>query len=152
MPDEQVENIFDKHAFDGNDGKTVPVVIETGAGKRQVGEAVLEVGDGAVFAHLTLKNDDPQQVADFLRGGITSISVSDAAPELTDAQMEALAEFPPHHHQVPCDVCGLDISFDKPIDRREYGRQPPKVFGVPESPANFGFPQPSRLHNNEGEN
>jgi hypothetical protein len=154
--DEQVENIFDKHAFEGQDGKVVPVVIETGEGKRQVGEATLEVGDGAVFAHMVLKNDDPQQVVDFLKGGLTRISVDDAAPELKDSEMEALAEFPPHDHKLVqhrdgrepwCDFCGLSIRFDKPIDRLEYGRSMPQtLLGKPDP--NFGFPKPSRLHDN----
>lgn len=140
----EVKNVFDSLAVE--DGKVVPVVIEVGEGKRQVGEATIEVGDGVIYANMTLKNDDPYQVAEFLRGGITSISA--IAPDISEAETEALFEFEPHRHDPVqhrdgrepwCDICGLSIRLDKPKGR----------LGKPEG--NFGFPKPSYLHDKDGD-
>jgi hypothetical protein len=140
--------------FDKNELGRVPVTIEVNGQKKVVGEAQLyEGGQGFIHAEMDLKTDDPNEVIDLFKGGITGVSIADDdsfvqteqgkhVKSEMDIQLEA--GIPVHDHKPVqhrdakpawCPRCGLTADYQQPSSRTTVVRGSTGLhFGTPDRP------------------
>jgi hypothetical protein len=139
IPMEEV-NIFDKVS----EYTDIPVTMQQDGHKITVGKATVTKEGDYVRVAMDLKNDTPDEVVEFLKGGITGVSIDDHGSltgvdvedmvpdhEITIPEAEAVFEHEPHAHKpVPhrdgkppwCDTCGLTTGYLKPLAPGWFGK------------------------------